>query len=644
MLAGYGQLFLLEGEPGIGKTSLAENFALDAAATATRLLWAWCSDSPQAPALWPWLQLVHGYLHPDHSAKTRVQPQKRSALQGGPGTNEIAALDELLRLPSSAAQIDFHQFNSIATFLKDAARKRPLILVLDAFEAADNASLRMLRFLAGQLRECRIMVVAAYRMGTFRLSASSGVSGELISHGSWVPLRGLSEAQVGTLVEKLVGSPPDDRSVAAIHEASGGNPLMVNHLVRLHLAERAGQSIARCVAVSSWNGLRLVTENHIAPLSAPTRELLEVAAAIGSEFDLTALKRASCRSSGEIFDALAEAESVGLVTDLEGMPERRYRFTHGLVRDALCKGNNAGLTDLGKPGEAQTLDETQWSRAHQRSEAERANESAEGRPSPRGAAKRCVDSDADGRPPASDSVEGAWEVHGLAPNGRSGWNDGHAGDSSSPEPQMSAFRPGEPGRNIFHREGEYWTLCFGNSLFRLRDSKGLVLIAHLLHYPNREFHVLDLDAEVSSASARLGRRSSLISDSHSVEAQVASDGLGPLLDAPAKASYRSRLRELAEDLAESRSLNDLGRIRRNEEEIDQLNRELARAVGLNGRDRKAASEIERSRIRITNAIRASLDKIGKNHSAMRRYLSSTLRTGAICSYTPHVDFPGWQLE
>jgi predicted ATPase len=368
MLAGYGQLFLLEGEPGIGKTSLAENFALDAAATATRLLWAWCSDSPQAPALWPWLQLVHGYLHPDHSAKTRVQSQKRSALQGGPGTNEIAALDELLRLPSSAAQIDFHQFNSIATFLKDAARKRPLILVLDAFEAADNASLRILRFLAGQLRECRIMVVAAYRMGTFRLSASSGVSGELISHGSWVPLRGLSEAQVGTLVEKLVGSPPDDRSVAAIHEASGGNPLMVNHLVRLHLAERAGQSIARCVAVSSWNGLRLVTENHIAPLSAPTRELLEVAAAIGSEFDLTALKRASCRSSGEIFDALSEAESVGLVTDLEGMPERRYRFTHGLVRDALCRGHNAGLTDLGKPGEAQTLDETQWSRAHQRSE------------------------------------------------------------------------------------------------------------------------------------------------------------------------------------------------------------------------------------------------------------------------------------
>jgi hypothetical protein len=42
MLAGYGQLFLLESEPGIGKTSLAENFALDAAATAARLLWAWC--------------------------------------------------------------------------------------------------------------------------------------------------------------------------------------------------------------------------------------------------------------------------------------------------------------------------------------------------------------------------------------------------------------------------------------------------------------------------------------------------------------------------------------------------------------------------------------------------------------------------
>jgi hypothetical protein len=209
---------------------------------------------------------------------------------------------------------------------------------------------------------------------------------------------------------------------------------------------------------------------------------------------------------------------------------------------------------------------------------------------------------------------------------------------------MPAFRPREPDRSIFRREGEYWTLCFGNSLFRLRHSKGLVLIAHLLHHPNREFHVLDLDAEVSGGSTRLGRTSPLTSDSHSVEAPAAPGDLGPLLDASAKASYRSRLRELTENLAESRSLNDLGRIGRNEEEMAQLNRELARAVGLDGRDRKAGSATERSRIRITNAIRASLDKIGKNHPAMRRYLSSTLRTGAICSYKPDVDFPGWQLE
>jgi hypothetical protein len=282
------------------------------------------------------------------------------------------------------------------------------------------------------------------------------------------------------------------------------------------------------------------------------------------------------------------------------MPERRYRFTHGLVRDALCKEHNAELTR----------------------------------------------SDADGRPTASDGTESGREFHRLAPNrinGRDSWNDSHAVDSPS-EPQVPAFAPGETGRNIFRREGEYWTLCFGNSLFRLRHSKGLALIAHLLHHPNREFHVLDLDAEVNSSSSRLGLRSSLTSDSHCLELQATSDGLGPLLDAPAKASYRSRLRELAEDLAESRSLNDLGRISRNEEEIAQLNRELARAVGLNGRDRKAGSETERSRVRVTNAIRASLDKIGKNHPAMRRYLSGTIRTGAICNYTPDVNSPGWQLE
>jgi hypothetical protein len=90
------------------------------------------------------------------------------------------------------------------------------------------------------------------------------------------------------------------------------------------LAENFALDAAATAARLLWAWcLRLVTENHIAPLSAPTRELLEVAAAIGSEFDLTALERASCRSSREIFDALAEAESAGLVTKLEGMPERR---------------------------------------------------------------------------------------------------------------------------------------------------------------------------------------------------------------------------------------------------------------------------------------------------------------------------------
>ena len=552
--------------------------------------------------MWPWLQLVHGYLHPDRSAKARVQSQKRSVLQLGRADNEISTLDELFRLPSDATQIDFPQFNSVATFLKGAARKRPLILVLDAFEAADNASIRMLRFLACQLRECRIMVVAAYRMGAFRLSASSGISGELISHGSWMPLRGLSEAEVEALVEKLAGNPPDDRTVAAIHEASGGNPLMVNHLVRLHLADRGGQSIAQSAAGLSWNGLRLVTENHIAPLSAPTRELLEVAAAIGGEFDLTALKRASSRSSREIFDALAEAESLGLVMEFEGIPEHRYRFMHGLVRDVLCKEHDAGLTR--------------------------------------------TSSDVDSRRLAPGGIASAWEDHGPVPHGidhRGSRNGSRGGDSPLSERRTSAVAPGDTDRNIFRREGEYWTLCLGHSLFRLRHSKGLALIAHLLHHPNQEFHVLDLDAEVNGGSTQLGRRPSLTSDLHS-ETQISSDGLGPLLDASAKASYRSRLRELAEDLAESKSLNDLGQIRRNEEEIDQLKRELARAVGLNGRDRRAASEVERSRIRITNAIRASLEKIGKNHLPMRRYLSATIRTGAICNYMPDADFPGWQLE
>lgn len=109
---------------------------------------------------------------------------------------------------------------------------------------------------------------------------------------------------------------------------------------------------------------------------------------------------------------------------------------------------------------------------------------------------------------------------------------------------------------------------------------------------------------------------------------------GTLLDATAKAAYKARLGELRADLEEARSGNDPVRASRARAELDFLAAELARAVGLGGRDRRAASHAERARLNATRAIRAAMANLARAHPALGEHLSSTIRTGGYCSYTP----------
>ena len=126
--------------------------------------------------------------------------------------------------------------------------------------------------------------------------------------------------------------------------------------------------------------------------------------------------------------------------------------------------------------------------------------------------------------------------------------------------------------NAFRREGEYWTVAYEGSLVRLRDSKGLRYLATLLANPGREFHVVDLEAEEDrvgrSPSARGARPGS-----DGVEVRPDLGDAGEMLDATAKAAYRSRLEDLQADVEEAESFNDPARAAK--ARGDRLHRERA---------------------------------------------------------------------
>jgi tetratricopeptide (TPR) repeat protein len=171
----------------------------------------------------------------------------------------------------------------------------------------------------------------------------------------------------------------------------------------------------------------------------------------------------------------------------------------------------------------------------------------------------------------------------------------------------------------FYEEDETFVLRLSGRKVRMRRSKGLELMLMLIREPGREFHVTDLG------------RSNGCDAWH--DERDATDG-GPMLDAPAKLSYRMRLQDLREEREEAKKHNDPERVSRIEEEINFLARELARALGLKGTDRKAFSDSERARVRVTQAIRSTIRKIRKHDTVLGWYLEKAIRTGSFCSYTP----------
>ncbi|MGH8910584.1 MAG: hypothetical protein ACRD0K_29830, partial [Egibacteraceae bacterium] len=168
---------------------------------------------------------------------------------------------------------------------------------------------------------------------------------------------------------------------------------------------------------------------------------------------------------------------------------------------------------------------------------------------------------------------------------------------------------------LLRREGEYWTVAYQGAACRLKHTIGLGYLARLLQAPGREFHAIDLAAGASRRAAQSG-------------------DAGHLLDPQAKAAYRRRLEDLAEELEEAERWNDPERAARARSEIDALTQQLVNGVGLGGRDRRAASDAERARSSVSKALKTAIRKIAACDAGLGDHLSRSVKTGTFCVYDP----------
>ena len=339
-LAGRGSLFLIGGEPGIGKSRLADELASHARARGVLVLWGRGWEDAGAPPFWPWVQALRSYL--------RVTDAETLRRQLGTGAGDIAQMLPELRdvlpdlSPPPVADADsarFRLFDSTVRLLGEAARVRPMVLILDDLQAADTPSILLLGFLASQLADMPLLVVATYRdVDLTPLHPLGSAIDEMAREPGTriLTLTGLTRDAVDQFILQRAGHAPNDHLVAAIWRETTGNPLFVGEAIRLLSAEGHLETIddAPSLRVAVPASIRAVIARRIGHLDPATAQALGLAAALGPEFSLDILRRIGDYGPEEVHGLVNDAIEAGLIMPVAGVLGR-YRFSHDLVRETL---------------------------------------------------------------------------------------------------------------------------------------------------------------------------------------------------------------------------------------------------------------------------------------------------------------------
>jgi DNA-binding CsgD family transcriptional regulator/tetratricopeptide (TPR) repeat protein len=336
--SGRGRFFVLGGEPGIGKTRLADEFSTRAKAEGVLVLWGRCWEAGGAPAYWPWIQSLRGLLR-------ELDPEALRERVAGGGADLAQMLPELReRLPdlsepspASPQAARFRLFDALSGFLRRTSEDRPLLLVLEDLHAADTSSLLLLQFVVGEASCSRMLVLATFRdVEVTRDHPLAASLSELArAQGTTrISLAGLSRPDVGRLIETITGRTPPVELVAAIHRETEGNPLFIGEVVRALASEGWPRSAADCRPWPIPEGVREVIGRRLHRLPEDCRRILTVASVIGRDFTVEALKRITGRPAEDLLDSVHDAAEAGVISDVRHAPGT-FRFAHSLIRDTL---------------------------------------------------------------------------------------------------------------------------------------------------------------------------------------------------------------------------------------------------------------------------------------------------------------------
>ncbi|MBI1885040.1 MAG: AAA family ATPase, partial [Chloroflexi bacterium] len=348
-IPGHGALVMIGGEPGVGKTRLTEELAMEAAQRGVTVRTGHCYEMEGAPPYIPFVEML------EEAIRVAEPAALRAAL--GDSAGEVARiLPELRRIfPDVPPPLELppeqerrYLFNSIREFIERASRANPLLLLMDDLHWADDSTLFLLQHLAQHLSSMPVLVLATYRdveldVGRPLARTLEALLRQRLAHR--ISLKRLPEEGVEAMLGALGGQDPPPPLVQAIYSETEGNPFFVEEVFQ-HLAEEGKLFDAEgrwCadLEVTELNvpeGVRLVLSQRLQRVSEQCRRVLTAAAVIGRGFTFDLLEALGELEGDALLDAVDEAERANLIASVSDGPEARFTFAHELIRQTLVSG------------------------------------------------------------------------------------------------------------------------------------------------------------------------------------------------------------------------------------------------------------------------------------------------------------------
>jgi len=340
---GQRKLALLAGDPGIGKTRLATEFALRCHDEGADVMFGRADEASLVPCQ-PFVDAIEQYTSNRSATELR-------ALLGAACDQALLALEIARSLPEAALgrraddaapQERQRLCDSLVTLFATPSLPRPVVLVLDDLHWADATSLQVLRRVMRQPNQSRLLILGTYRESDVTRDHPLGAlladlrRDRLVEH---ISVTGLGERNVGSLVGAWAGQDSPAELTRTIYEQTEGNPLFVEEMLR-HLTETGamfdedGRLREYTVASGVPETVKDIIERRLARLSEACDSVLIIASVIGRDFGIDGLRRASGMADEQLIDALEEAVDASLVREVPGAIGR-YRFAHALIHETL---------------------------------------------------------------------------------------------------------------------------------------------------------------------------------------------------------------------------------------------------------------------------------------------------------------------